>query len=95
MIGGGIIKEQIDFDSANMRNRHRVLDRIGARNIQVTQMSPSDPRVTHSRAAADVWVQRHNNAWPTTELGPPTLSSNIHANIGHLMFRAMIENSVV
>ena len=61
--GTGIIKEQIDFDSAFItKQKHSNLPKLaGATNIQVTQMSPHDPRVKDAKIRSHKWLQLHNN----------------------------------
>jgi hypothetical protein len=99
--GTGIIKEQIDFDSAFITGaKHSSTPRVGGKNIQVTQMSPFDPRLATPRAAANEWLQVDASAWPATSFGPPVIKGapqgfTIHNNIGNFMFRAMMEKSIV
>lgn len=100
--GSGIISEQIDLDSAFItKQAHSNAPRIkGAKNVQVTQMSPFDPRVKGARTAAHKWLQLGANAWPVTSEGPPIRGGvvqgfTLHNNIGNFMFRAMMAESSV
>lgn len=100
--GTGIIKEQIDFDSAFItKQKHSNLPKLaGATNIQVTQMSPHDPRVKDAKIRSHKWLQLDADAWPTTSFGAPRKGGvvdgfTLHNNIGNFMFRAMMSASSV
>jgi hypothetical protein len=100
----GIIKEQVDFDSPYETGLpHKSTPKVtGARNITVTQMFIGDPRVVADRAAAHEWIQVGARAWETVADGGSIagltgrpLGDNLHAKIGTLTLRAILDTTKV
>ncbi|MGO4287892.1 hypothetical protein, partial [Bosea sp. TAB14] len=86
MLGGsGLIREQIDFDSAFMRNAHKLAPSLpGAVNWMVTQSPPPwGKRIG--------WLYLPQSAFRNVH----TMRGDTHSQIGTMMFQTMMMLSVI
>ncbi len=82
--GTGIIREQIDFDSAFMISAHKNAPNLpGAVNWMVTQSPPRGSRIG--------WLQLGPSAWRNVN----SMRGDIHGQIGNMMFQTMMMLSVI
>lgn len=82
--GTGIIREQVDFDSAFMVSAHKNAPSLpGTVNWMVTQSPPRGSRIG--------WLQLGPSAWRNVN----TMRGDIHGQIGTMMFQTMMMLSVI
>ena len=82
--GTGIIREQIDFDSAFMVSAHKNAPSLPCTvNWMVTQSPPRGSRIG--------WLQLGPSAWRNVN----TMRGDIHGQIGTMMFQTMMMLSVI